>query len=87
MITDFYCTYSGRASYGGYDIEPRNNGWDRFGHGTHCAGIAGGRYSGVAKSANLLSIRVLNEHNRGSVSWFMQGMEHAYARHHSRLGQ
>ena len=51
-----------RAKYGGYDAidvltGENREGRDCQGHGTHCAGIAGGLYSGVAKDANLFSIR------------------------------
>ena len=35
------------------------NGRDLDGHGTHCAGIAAGVDSGVAKDANLYAVRVL----------------------------
>ena len=87
VITDLYCTYSRRASYGGFDLDPRNKGWDRQGHGTHCAGIAGGRYSGVAKKAKLLSIRVLNSEGKGTKSVTMKGMVRAYQRHLTRVGK
>ena len=76
-----------RAQYGGFDIEPENEGWDRNGHGTHCAGIAGGRYSGVAKAANLFSIRVLDAKGRGTKSQTIKGMNHAYERHLTRVGK
>ena len=50
-----------RAKYGGFEpVSPRTYGLDCQGHGSHCAGIAGGLTSGVAKGANLLSIRVLS---------------------------
>ena len=76
-----------RAFYGGYDIEPANGGWDQQGHGTHCAGIAGGTYSGVAKLAALYSIRVLNSEGYGSNFGVLKGMIHAYERHLTRVGQ
>jgi len=40
---------------------------DGNGHGTHCMGTAGGNYRGLAKHAQLRSVRVLN--NGGSGSW------------------
>ena len=76
-----------RAFYGGFDIEPKNKGRDGHGHGTHCAGIAGGRYSGVAKAAKLFSIRVLDANGRVSLANAMKGMNHAYKRHLSRVGK
>ena len=76
-----------RARYGGFDIEPKNKGQDGHGHGTHCAGIAGGRYSGVAKAAKLFSIRVLDANGRGTKSQTMEGMDHALKRHLTRVGK
>ena len=66
---------------------PWNKGRDRNGHGTHCAGIAGGRFSGVAKAAKLFSIRVLNAKGRGSKYITMEGMLHALNRHLTRVGK
>jgi len=40
---------------------------DGNGHGTHCAGTAAGNYRGVAKEAEIRSVRVLN--NGGSGTW------------------
>ena len=44
--------FGGRASFGGYDFEGRQ-GRDCQGHGTHCAGLAVGRLTGVAYGANV----------------------------------
>ena len=58
-----------RAKYGGYEaVLPFKHGWDCEGHGSHCAGIAAGLTSGVAKNANLYSIRVLDCYGRGNTS-------------------
>jgi len=40
---------------------------DGNGHGTHCMGTAGGNYIGLARHAQLRSVRVLN--NQGSGAW------------------
>jgi subtilisin family serine protease len=56
---------------------------DCNGHGTHVAGIAGGSAHGVAKEVSLVSVRVLDCQNRGSVSDFVQGIEWAIADHQS----
>ena len=55
---------------------------DLFGHGTHVASIAagtgaasGGRYTGVAPGASLMSIKVLNEQGFGFDSWVMIGLQ------------
>ena len=75
-----------RAKYGGYDAVDdlyggNRKGRDCFGHGTHCAGIAAGKYSGVAKDANIYSIRVLNCRGHGSYEGSIKGL-HAVVRKH-----
>lgn len=42
---------------------------DRQGHGTHCAGTAGGTRYGVAPGAKVLGIKVLSDRGSGSWSW------------------
>jgi len=42
---------------------------DRNGHGTHCAGTAGGRVYGVASSALLYAVKVLNDQGTMQSSW------------------
>ena len=42
---------------------------DRQGHGTHCAGTAGGDRFGVAPQANVYGIKVLSDRGSGSFSW------------------
>ncbi|HEY8471048.1 MAG TPA: S8 family serine peptidase [Natronosporangium sp.] len=57
---------------------------DRFGHGTHVAGIiagsgaaSGGTYTGVAPGARLLNGKVLGDNGSGEVSDIIAGMEWA----------
>ena len=50
--------FGGRASLGVDYIDDGRNGGDCQGHGTHVAGNAGGATFGVAKGANLISVRV-----------------------------
>jgi subtilisin family serine protease/Tol biopolymer transport system component len=55
---------------------------DRYGHGTHVAGIVAGggsRYTGVAPRARLLSGKVLGDDGSGFESWAIEGMEWAVA--------
>ncbi len=59
---------------------------DRFGHGTHVAGIitgngsaSGGRYVGVAPDAKLLNAKVLDDFGGGRESGIIAGMEWAAA--------
>jgi len=57
---------------------------DRYGHGTHCASIAAGtgvastyRYVGVAPSAALLNVKVLDDTGEGLESWIISGIQWA----------
>ncbi|XP_043554945.1 proprotein convertase subtilisin/kexin type 9 [Chiloscyllium plagiosum] len=45
-------------------------------HGTHTAGIVNGRDSGVAKGANVRSVKILNCQGRGTVSGALAGLEY-----------
>ncbi|WP_299615762.1 S8 family peptidase [Pelagibius sp.] len=51
---------------------------DDHGHGTHCAGIAGGRQSrgfiGVAPACHLYAVKVLTGLGSGMLSWVIAGM-------------
>jgi hypothetical protein len=71
--------FGGRARYGGYDVYG-TDGSDCHGHGTHCAGLAGGWISGVAYEAALYSIRVLNCNNGGTFSGILTGINHVVNR-------
>lgn len=42
-------------------------------HGTHTAGVVSGRDSGVAKGANMRTVRILNCQGRGTVSGALAG--------------
>lgn len=42
---------------------------DVQGHGTHCAGTAGGNTFGVARNANIYGVKVLSDSGSGSFSW------------------
>ena len=51
---------------------------DGNGHGTHCAGIAAGFVYGVAKNANIIAVKVLDDNCDGQVSWVMAGLQWVY---------
>ena len=51
-------------------------GMDCHGHGTHVAGLAGGRTYGVAKAARLYSVRVVDCKGFGLISWLIKALEH-----------
>merc|ERR1719476_1048776 len=69
--------FTGRASPGadvgsGSLVECNGNldcAADRQGHGTHCAGTAGGDTYGVAPAAQVSSVKVLSDSGSGQWSW------------------
>ena len=72
--------FSGRVHYAGMDsidelTGTELKGEDCNGHGTHCAGIAGGTIHGVAKGANIYSLRVLGCNGKGAVSGIVMGID------------
>lgn len=64
-----------RARFGFNAINDGNGMTDCNGHGTHSAGIVGGLTYGVAKSARLISVRVLNCSGSGSLSQVISGID------------
>lgn len=53
---------------------------DGTGHGTHVAGIIGGRTYGVAPGTRLHSVKVLDQNGEGYSSWVLEGLEHVVSR-------
>lgn len=53
------------------------------GHGTHVAGIVGGKTYGVAKEVNLVSVRVLDCGGNGTTSTIVAGIDWVTENHHS----
>jgi Subtilase family len=48
---------------------------DGHGHGTHCSGTVGGRDYGVAKKANIIGVKVLDNTGSGSNAGIIAGMD------------
>jgi len=48
---------------------------DKQGHGTHCAGTAGGETYGVASKASLHAVKTLGDSGSGSRSWQYKAMD------------
>jgi serine protease AprX len=74
------------------DLMPDGDGYDRYGHGTHIAGViagdgaaADGRFSGVAPAAELLPVRVADWNGATDVSVVLAGLEWIAA-HSERYG-
>ncbi|KIL67360.1 hypothetical protein M378DRAFT_302226 [Amanita muscaria Koide BX008] len=60
---------------------PEDNGHaDEDGHGTHCAGIAAGNRFGVAKKANIIAVKVMQEGGFGHTQDLMDGLAWIYNR-------
>ena len=64
-----------RAKFGFDAINDGQGMTDCNGHGTHNAGVVGGRTYGVAKSVQLISVRVLNCQGTGSISQVIAGID------------
>ncbi|GAA1412649.1 trypsin-like serine protease [Catellatospora coxensis] len=60
-----HAEFEGRARLGTDFVSPSTSGGDCHGHGTHVSGIAAGKTYGVAKKANLWSVRVLGCNGMG----------------------
>lgn len=52
-------------------VDPLDGG----GHGTHVAGLIGGKTYGVAKNVTLVSVQVLNANGKGTVSSLLGGIQ------------
>ena len=59
---------------------------DPYGHGTHVASAAAGNgslynanYAGIAPNANLINLRVLDSHGRGSMSMVLSALDWVYS--------
>jgi subtilisin family serine protease len=67
--------FGGRASVGADFVNDGRNGIDCDGHGTHVAGTIGSATYGVAKSAYLIGVRVLNCYGSGYSSGVIAGID------------
>jgi serine protease AprX len=60
------------------DIRPATPS-DEYGHGTHVAGLAGGTYVGIAPSARLIGLKVLDGQGQGTTDNVIRAIEFAIA--------
>lgn len=72
---------SGRVRPGYSAINDGNGAVDCQGHGTHVAGTIGGSTAGVAKSVNLVAVRVLDCTGSGTTSSVISGLDWVVADH------
>lgn len=75
-INSSHVEFGGRVRRG-YNFSTTLPPDDCNGHGTHVAGIVGSSLHGVAKSVNLVSVRVLDCANRGFVTDMVAGIDWA----------
>jgi subtilisin family serine protease len=54
---------------------------DQHGHGTHCAGTAGGNNFGLARQAQLIPVKVLGASGSGSTAGVVKGIEYVAINH------
>lgn len=74
--------FSGRVDRGISFVPGEPGTGDCHGHGTHVAGIVGGRTYGVAKQVNLVPVRVLGCDGSGDSSWTVYGLNWVLKQHH-----
>jgi len=66
---------TGRVTSGTDTVDGDSDATDCNGHGTHVAGTIGGTTYGVAKSVNLVAVRVLNCNGSGTWSGVIAGID------------
>ncbi|KAI8810654.1 alkaline serine protease [Cladochytrium replicatum] len=69
-----HADFEGRAVWG-VTTRTGSPDMDDNGHGSHVAGIVGGRFAGVSKSSNLIAIKALDEEGRGPYSELIAGLQ------------
>ncbi|HCA86530.1 MAG TPA: peptidase S8 [Streptomyces sp.] len=67
--------FGGRASYGYDAIDKDMTAADGHGHGTHVAGTVAGSSYGVAKQADIVGVRVLDDSGSGTTSQVIAGID------------
>ncbi|KAK8038527.1 Secreted subtilisin-like serine protease sub5 [Apiospora rasikravindrae] len=72
--------FGGRAKWGRTFLRDGDESWmppggDDNGHGTHCAGTIGGATLGVAREANLVAVKVVNNRGSGYPSNIIRGLQ------------
>ncbi|MBM7774969.1 subtilisin family serine protease [Actinokineospora baliensis] len=67
--------FGGRARNGFDAVDNDTVAQDGHGHGTHVAGIVGGRTYGVAKQVSIVAVRVLGNNGSGNISGVVAGID------------
>ncbi|WP_127360664.1 S8 family peptidase [Actinacidiphila soli] len=74
---------SGRASYGYDFVDNDSTAQDGNGHGTHVATTIAGSTYGVAKSAKIVAVRVLDNNGSGTTTGVVAGIDWVTSNHTS----
>ena len=72
--------FGGRATTVAAPGSRFRSGYDDEGHGSHCAGTAAGRTTGVATAATVVCVKVLDSSGQGSSADTVAGFEYAAER-------
>jgi subtilisin family serine protease len=70
-----HADFEGRATFGASFIGNASDKTDPNGHGTFVAGVAAGRIFGVAKKANIVSVRALDADGSGKLSTILKAID------------
>ncbi|KAF9418619.1 hypothetical protein BGZ94_009651, partial [Podila epigama] len=76
--------FQGRASHGPVFLPGTTDSMDRNGHGTFVAALAAGRTYGVAKEAQIVSLKALDDAGSGRLSNVLAAIEWVVNRHLSQ---
>jgi subtilisin family serine protease len=76
-ILTSHTDFEGRATFG-HDATGEGL-FDGLGHGTHVATTIGGALYGVAKSVNIVAVKVFNSAQFSSLSWIIDGVDYVIA--------
>ncbi|MET0493762.1 MAG: S8 family peptidase [Actinoplanes sp.] len=74
-ITVTHQDFGGRARYGYDAVDGDNVAQDGNGHGTFVAGVAAGSTYGIAKGANVVGVRVLDNNGSGTTAGVIAGID------------
>lgn len=85
-VADKHREFTGRLRQGANMVTTEDS-QDYVGHGTHVAGIAAGYSVGVAKFANIVSVKVIDKDRRASVSKIVQAISWVIDDHNKNPGQ
>lgn len=75
--------FEGRAKWGANFVS-KSPDRDEHGHGTHCAGIIGGKNFGITKKSNIIAVKVLDKYGSGMISRLLQGVDFVIREHERR---